>query len=117
LSQKDDPDWGLVALPKRPSLPLARRIAVDGLEIDRLNLYQYANDPFIAPRGGVVIVVQYEAYCDRWKALRGDEGAYGMRKPASLPRLCEPSRNAVKKNALAIMTAAMSPEAVKSGET
>jgi phytoene dehydrogenase-like protein len=76
LGLKNDPAWGLADLPKRLSLPVARRVTMDGRELARIGLYQYANDPHMAPPGGTVMVVQYEADYDRWKTLRADTSAY-----------------------------------------
>lgn len=80
LGLKNDPAWGLGGLPKRLNLPVAHPIGLDGRELRRVGLYQYAHDPGMAPAGGVVLVVQFEADYDRWKSLRRDDGAYRAEK-------------------------------------
>ncbi len=80
LGVRIDPSWKIEGMPKRISFPVLNPVMVDGREHKRIAVYQYANDPRMAPEGCTAIVVQYEADYDRWADLRADAKSYCAEK-------------------------------------
>ncbi|MBN8215741.1 MAG: NAD(P)/FAD-dependent oxidoreductase [Spirochaetes bacterium] len=76
LGVRVDRAWRLDGLPTKIFLPLTKPVRVDGRDRFHLRLRHYTDDPHLSPKGGVVMVVQYDGDYDSWKSLRDDRPAY-----------------------------------------